>query len=165
MLLLKRFEFDYGYISHVKINCTVDVCCTLQIPEVCMYTVYFINFYVYVYHFFYLCFVPWYHCSELYVVVGHFGDLRSGHHTATRIPGWWEVVEIQWCHNHIGKTDHFNSSVVESCSKSTLFCMFTDYAAKNWSIMSCLMILFINSLIISHSRWVTLRGILKDTWK
>ncbi len=34
MLLLKRFEFDYRYMTYVKINRTVDVPCTLQIPEV-----------------------------------------------------------------------------------------------------------------------------------
>lgn len=71
MLLLKRFEFDYNYMQYVKINCSVDVPRTLQIPEV---------------H-------PWcdfFHCSsdqshtyELYAVVHHFGDLRGGHYTAT----------------------------------------------------------------------------------
>ncbi|XP_044039294.1 uncharacterized protein LOC122869929 isoform X2 [Siniperca chuatsi] len=57
MLLLKRFEFDYRYMTYVKINCTVDVPCTLQIPENQTY--------------------------ELYAVVEHFGDLRSGHYVAT----------------------------------------------------------------------------------
>ncbi|XP_075948756.1 uncharacterized protein LOC142950945 isoform X2 [Anarhichas minor] len=56
MLLLKRFEFDYRYMAYVKNNCTVHVPCTLQIPENQMY--------------------------ELYAVVDHFGDLRSGHYTA-----------------------------------------------------------------------------------
>ncbi|XP_068584422.1 uncharacterized protein [Cebidichthys violaceus] len=56
MLLLKRFEFDYRYMSYVKNNCTVAVPCTLQIPENQTY--------------------------ELYAVVEHFGDLRSGHYTA-----------------------------------------------------------------------------------
>ncbi|KAM6894908.1 uncharacterized protein PEZ65_022504 isoform 2-T2 [Lycodopsis pacificus] len=57
MLLLKRFEFDYRYMAYVKNNCTVDVPCTLQIPENQTY--------------------------ELYAVVDHFGDLRCGHYTAT----------------------------------------------------------------------------------
>ncbi|XP_073331170.1 uncharacterized protein [Pagrus major] len=57
MLLLKRFDFDYRYMTYVKINQTVDVPCTLQIPENQTY--------------------------ELYAVVDHFGDLRSGHYTAT----------------------------------------------------------------------------------
>ncbi|XP_035849370.1 probable ubiquitin carboxyl-terminal hydrolase creB isoform X1 [Sander lucioperca] len=57
MLLLKRFEFDYRYMTYVKINRTVDVPHTLQIPENQAY--------------------------ELYAVVEHFGDLRSGHYTAT----------------------------------------------------------------------------------
>ncbi|XP_051284594.1 uncharacterized protein LOC127379258 isoform X2 [Dicentrarchus labrax] len=57
MLLLKRFEFDYSYMTYIKINCIVDVPCTLQIPENQTY--------------------------ELYAVVDHFGDHRSGHYTAT----------------------------------------------------------------------------------
>ncbi|KAK9524820.1 hypothetical protein VZT92_017186 [Zoarces viviparus] len=57
MLLLKRFEFDYRYMAYVKNNCTVEVPCTLQIPENQTY--------------------------ELYAVVEHFGDLRCGHYTAT----------------------------------------------------------------------------------
>ncbi|XP_039677228.1 probable ubiquitin carboxyl-terminal hydrolase creB isoform X2 [Perca fluviatilis] len=57
MLLLKRFEFDYRYMTYVKINRTVDIPYTLQIPENQEY--------------------------ELYAVVEHFGDLRSGHYTAT----------------------------------------------------------------------------------
>ncbi|KAG8006111.1 Ubiquitin carboxyl-terminal hydrolase 21 [Nibea albiflora] len=57
MLLLKRFEFNYSYMTYVKINRTVVVPFTLQIPENQTY--------------------------ELYAVVDHFGDLRSGHYTAT----------------------------------------------------------------------------------
>ncbi|XP_078020828.1 ubiquitin carboxyl-terminal hydrolase 50-like [Epinephelus lanceolatus] len=57
MLLLKRFEFDYQYMAYVKINCTVAVPYTLQIPGNQTY--------------------------ELYAVVDHSGDLRSGHYTAT----------------------------------------------------------------------------------
>ncbi|XP_070710768.1 uncharacterized protein [Pempheris klunzingeri] len=56
MLLLKRFEFDYRYMTYVKISCTVEVPYTLQIPENQTY--------------------------ELYAVVDHFGDLRGGHYTA-----------------------------------------------------------------------------------
>ncbi|XP_032355243.1 ubiquitin carboxyl-terminal hydrolase 12 [Etheostoma spectabile] len=66
MLLLKRFEFDYRCMTYVKINRTVDVPHTLQIPENQAY--------------------------ELYAVVDHFGDLRSGHYTATiksREDGRW----------------------------------------------------------------------------
>ncbi|XP_062416819.1 uncharacterized protein LOC134125095 isoform X2 [Pungitius pungitius] len=57
MLLLKRFEFDYQYMTYVKSNLNVKVPFTLQIPENQTY--------------------------ELYAVVDHFGDLRSGHYTAT----------------------------------------------------------------------------------
>ncbi|XP_074480875.1 uncharacterized protein LOC141761394 isoform X2 [Sebastes fasciatus] len=60
MLLLKRFEFDYRYMTYVKINRTVDVPYTLQIPTNQTY--------------------------ELYAVVDHFGDLRSGHYNATIKP-------------------------------------------------------------------------------
>ncbi|KAG7241585.1 hypothetical protein INR49_025505 [Caranx melampygus] len=55
-LLLKRFEFDYYYMMYIKNNCDVDVPCSLHIPESHMY--------------------------ELYAVVDHWGDLRSGHYTA-----------------------------------------------------------------------------------
>ncbi|XP_062416822.1 ubiquitin carboxyl-terminal hydrolase 47-like [Pungitius pungitius] len=57
MLLLKRFEFDYQYMTYVKSNLNVKVPVTLQIPENQTY--------------------------ELYAVVDHVGDLRSGHYTAT----------------------------------------------------------------------------------
>nr|XP_040035886.1 ubiquitin carboxyl-terminal hydrolase 17-like protein D isoform X2 [Gasterosteus aculeatus aculeatus] len=60
MLLLKRFEFDYQYMTYVKINQTVKVPFTLQIPENQTY--------------------------ELYAVVDHVGDLRGGHYTATIRP-------------------------------------------------------------------------------
>ncbi|XP_030609120.1 probable ubiquitin carboxyl-terminal hydrolase creB isoform X2 [Archocentrus centrarchus] len=57
ILLLKRFEFDYDYMSYVKISCPVEVPYTLQIPESQTY--------------------------ELYAVVDHFGHLRGGRYTAT----------------------------------------------------------------------------------
>ncbi|KAJ4948103.1 hypothetical protein JOQ06_019643, partial [Pogonophryne albipinna] len=60
MLLLKRFEFDYYSMRYVKINCTVDVPCTLQIPENQPY--------------------------ELYAMVDHFGDLSRGNYIATIKP-------------------------------------------------------------------------------
>uniref|UniRef100_A0A3B4TQD6 Ubiquitin carboxyl-terminal hydrolase 20-like n=1 Tax=Seriola dumerili TaxID=41447 RepID=A0A3B4TQD6_SERDU len=56
MLLLKRFEFNCHYMIYFKNNRVVDVPRTLQIPENQTY--------------------------ELYAVVDHFGDLRSGHYTA-----------------------------------------------------------------------------------
>ncbi|KAM9425529.1 uncharacterized protein KZ484_010591 isoform 2-T2 [Pholidichthys leucotaenia] len=62
ILLLKRFEFSYSYMSYVKINQAVDVPYILQIPEsdgVESQT------------------------YELYAVVDHVGDLRSGHYTTT----------------------------------------------------------------------------------
>ncbi|XP_037832637.1 probable ubiquitin carboxyl-terminal hydrolase creB isoform X10 [Kryptolebias marmoratus] len=57
ILLLKRFDFSYHFMSYVKIKCDVDVPHTLKIPENQTY--------------------------ELYAVVDHFGDLRGGHYTAT----------------------------------------------------------------------------------
>ncbi|XP_039466260.1 probable ubiquitin carboxyl-terminal hydrolase creB isoform X3 [Oreochromis aureus] len=56
-LLLKRFEFNYNYMSYIKINCSVEVPETLEIPESQTY--------------------------ELYAFVDHFGDLRGGHYTST----------------------------------------------------------------------------------
>ncbi|XP_061565942.1 uncharacterized protein si:ch211-212k18.13 isoform X2 [Cololabis saira] len=54
ILLLKRFDFSHYYMSYFKINCVVDVPCSVKIPENQAY--------------------------ELYAVVDHFGDLRSGHY-------------------------------------------------------------------------------------
>ncbi|KAM6908963.1 ubiquitin carboxyl-terminal hydrolase 2-like [Xenentodon cancila] len=56
ILLLKRFDFSYSCMSYVKINCAVDFPNSVKIPENEVY--------------------------ELYAVVDHFGDLRSGHYTA-----------------------------------------------------------------------------------
>ncbi|XP_063324512.1 ubiquitin carboxyl-terminal hydrolase 35-like [Pelmatolapia mariae] len=56
-LMLKRFEFNYKYMSYVKVTCSVEVPYTLHIPESQTY--------------------------ELYAFVDHFGDLRGGHYTAT----------------------------------------------------------------------------------
>lgn len=36
MLLLKRFDFDYKYMTYVKDNQSVNVRSTLQIPQVCL---------------------------------------------------------------------------------------------------------------------------------
>ncbi|KAK2863058.1 hypothetical protein Q5P01_002591 [Channa striata] len=57
ILLLKRFKFNYSYMTFVKNNNVVDVPCILQIPD---------N-----------------HTYELYAFVDHVGDLRGGHYTAT----------------------------------------------------------------------------------
>ncbi|XP_008304293.1 ubiquitin carboxyl-terminal hydrolase 35-like, partial [Stegastes partitus] len=57
ILLLKRFDFSYRHMSYVKINCDVDVPSVIQIPERQTY--------------------------ELYAFVDHYGDLRSGHYSAT----------------------------------------------------------------------------------
>ncbi|RVE60455.1 hypothetical protein OJAV_G00181180 [Oryzias javanicus] len=56
ILLLKRFDFSYRYMTYIKINDTVDVTTSLKIPENQTY--------------------------ELYAVVDHVGDLRSGHYTS-----------------------------------------------------------------------------------
>ncbi|XP_041840493.1 ubiquitin carboxyl-terminal hydrolase 25-like isoform X2 [Melanotaenia boesemani] len=56
ILLLKRFDFSYRYMSFVKINSDVDVPNTVEVSENQKY--------------------------ELYAVVEHFGDLRSGHYVS-----------------------------------------------------------------------------------
>ncbi|XP_006809609.1 ubiquitin carboxyl-terminal hydrolase 5-like [Neolamprologus brichardi] len=56
LLLLKPFEFSYHDMSYVKISCAVEVPYTLQIPDSQTY--------------------------ELYGVVDHVGDLRSGLYSA-----------------------------------------------------------------------------------
>uniref|UniRef100_A0A096M612 USP domain-containing protein n=1 Tax=Poecilia formosa TaxID=48698 RepID=A0A096M612_POEFO len=56
LLMLKRFEFSYQFMSYIKINCNADIPHTIEIPENQTY--------------------------ELYAVVEHFGDLRGGHYDA-----------------------------------------------------------------------------------
>lgn len=96
MLLLKRFEFDYHWMTNVKINCPVDIACTLQIPEVREQYLYILSSHLF---FFYLypkvIFVlngEQNQVYELYAVVDHFGDLRSGHYSASIKDenGWYE---------------------------------------------------------------------------
>ncbi|CAK6952975.1 ubiquitin carboxyl-terminal hydrolase 47-like isoform X2 [Scomber scombrus] len=58
-LLLKRFDFDYTTMSHVKSDCCVDVPRTLQTEE---------------------------KKYELYGTVNHIGSIRGGHYTATILP-------------------------------------------------------------------------------
>ncbi|XP_012723145.3 ubiquitin carboxyl-terminal hydrolase 26 isoform X2 [Fundulus heteroclitus] len=67
LLLLKRFDFSYKYMSYIKINCDVDIPHTLKIPENQTY--------------------------ELYAVVEHVGDLRGGHYTAIIKP---KDEEARW---------------------------------------------------------------------
>ncbi|XP_008426236.2 probable ubiquitin carboxyl-terminal hydrolase creB [Poecilia reticulata] len=56
LLMLKRFDFSYQYMSYIKINHIAEVPHTIEIPENQSY--------------------------ELYAVVEHFGDLRGGHYQA-----------------------------------------------------------------------------------
>ncbi|XP_014852968.1 PREDICTED: uncharacterized protein LOC106924015 [Poecilia mexicana] len=56
LLMLKRFDFSYQFMSYIKIHCKADVPHTIRIPENQTY--------------------------ELYAVVEHFGDLRGGHYHA-----------------------------------------------------------------------------------
>ncbi|XP_070785922.1 ubiquitin carboxyl-terminal hydrolase 47-like [Enoplosus armatus] len=66
-LLLKRFDFDYDTMSHVKSNCYVDVPHALQIKN---------------------------KTYKLYGMVNHMGSLRGGHYTATVLSNedqtWYE---------------------------------------------------------------------------
>ncbi|XP_069375185.1 uncharacterized protein [Paralichthys olivaceus] len=57
VLLLKRFDFDYYYMSYVKNNRAVVFPCSLEFQQNQTY--------------------------EVYAYVEHFGDLRGGHYTAT----------------------------------------------------------------------------------
>ncbi|XP_033992701.1 uncharacterized protein LOC117488075 isoform X2 [Trematomus bernacchii] len=93
-LLLKRFEFDYSK-RYVKINCTVDVPCTLQIPENQTY--------------------------ELYAMVEHSGDLRSGHHIATiksEHDGRWYSFNDSWV--TLLHSQPFQSDKVQKSSSASL---------------------------------------------
>ncbi|XP_070785700.1 uncharacterized protein [Enoplosus armatus] len=66
-LLLKRFDFDYNTMSHVKSHCYVDVPCILQTKN---------------------------KTYKLYGMVNHMGSLRGGHYTATILSNedqtWYE---------------------------------------------------------------------------
>ncbi|XP_045898818.1 ubiquitin carboxyl-terminal hydrolase 47-like, partial [Micropterus dolomieu] len=67
ILLLKRFDFDYNTMSHVKSDCCVAVPCELQIKN---------------------------KTYKLYGMVNHMGSLRGGHYTATILSNkdktWYE---------------------------------------------------------------------------
>ncbi|XP_011485856.1 ubiquitin carboxyl-terminal hydrolase 48 isoform X1 [Oryzias latipes] len=68
ILLLKRFIFCYNYMTYIKVNLPVEVPFSMKIPENQTY--------------------------ELYAVIDHFGDLRSGHYSS-RIrsqpdSGWYQ---------------------------------------------------------------------------
>ncbi|XP_042368650.1 ubiquitin carboxyl-terminal hydrolase 47-like [Plectropomus leopardus] len=71
-LLLKRFDFDYSSMSHVKSHCRVDVQHTLQMQN---------------------------KEYELYGMVNHFGSLRGGHYTATILSNedkaWYEFNDTE----------------------------------------------------------------------
>ncbi|MEQ2256320.1 hypothetical protein ILYODFUR_023056, partial [Ilyodon furcidens] len=67
LLMLKRFDFSYKHMSHIKINCDADVPHTLKVPENQTY--------------------------ELYAVVEHCVDLRGGHYKAIIRP---KDEEVQW---------------------------------------------------------------------
>uniref|UniRef100_A0A8P4KCZ9 USP domain-containing protein n=2 Tax=Dicentrarchus labrax TaxID=13489 RepID=A0A8P4KCZ9_DICLA len=92
MLLLKRFEFSYCYMTYVKINCIVDVPCILQIPENQTY--------------------------ELYAVVDHVGDHRSGHYTATIKDDerWYNFND-----SRVSLSDYQSSNLETSSSAYLLF--------------------------------------------
>ncbi|CAJ1086147.1 uncharacterized protein LOC123980506 [Xyrichtys novacula] len=73
MLLLKRFEFDYNFMTYTKINHNVSVPHKLEIPENQLY--------------------------ELYAVVDHVGDLRFGHYISTiksSEDGRWYKFDDRW---------------------------------------------------------------------
>ncbi|XP_071315090.1 uncharacterized protein [Trachinotus anak] len=101
MLLLKRFEFNYRYMTYVKNNCVVDVPYTLQIPENQTY--------------------------ELYAVVDHYGDLRGGHYAATvksqHDERWYNFNDDQvtLLDNQPFQVDNTEISPTGSCSAYLLF--------------------------------------------
>ncbi|KAM9335556.1 uncharacterized protein ABDE67_020548 [Symphorus nematophorus] len=97
MLLLKRFEFDYRYMTYVKINRIVDVPCTVQIPENQKY--------------------------ELYAVVEHFGDLRSGHYTAMIKDDerWYKFNDntVTLLDYHVDNFEKRNERAADTCTQDS----------------------------------------------
>ncbi|KAM4564755.1 ubiquitin carboxyl-terminal hydrolase 47 isoform 2-T2 [Fundulus diaphanus] len=97
LLLLKRFDFSYKYMSYIKINCDVDIPHTLKIPENQTY--------------------------ELYAVVEHVGDLRGGHYTAIIKP---KDEEPQWytfndtCVTPLGQNSFLDNRNTEKSSGAYL---------------------------------------------
>uniref|UniRef100_A0A096LZY5 USP domain-containing protein n=1 Tax=Poecilia formosa TaxID=48698 RepID=A0A096LZY5_POEFO len=69
LLMLKRFEFSYQFMSYIKINCNADIPHTIEIPEIPPLSLIFLL-------------VDQNQTYELYAVVEHFGDLRGGHYDA-----------------------------------------------------------------------------------
>ncbi|KAF6724466.1 Ubiquitin carboxyl-terminal hydrolase 64E [Oryzias melastigma] len=103
ILLLKRFDFSYRYMTYVKINDRVDVATTLKIPENQTY--------------------------ELYAVVDHVGDLRSGHYTSrirSQVDERWYQFDDTW----VTKIDD-NINICSAGSK-TAFLLF--YRKKDTSL-------------------------------
>uniref|UniRef100_A0A8C7YBT2 USP domain-containing protein n=1 Tax=Oryzias sinensis TaxID=183150 RepID=A0A8C7YBT2_9TELE len=73
ILLLKRFDFSYKYMTYMKINDVVDVPTVLEMPENQPY--------------------------ELYAVVDHFGDLRGGHYCSrirSQVDSRWYEFNDTW---------------------------------------------------------------------
>uniref|UniRef100_A0A096LQA8 USP domain-containing protein n=1 Tax=Poecilia formosa TaxID=48698 RepID=A0A096LQA8_POEFO len=72
LLMLKRFDFSYRFMSYIKINCTAEVPHTIEIPEsLCVRGLRLIFLHV-----------SQNQTYELYAVVKHIGDLRGGHYQA-----------------------------------------------------------------------------------
>uniref|UniRef100_A0A096M7I5 USP domain-containing protein n=1 Tax=Poecilia formosa TaxID=48698 RepID=A0A096M7I5_POEFO len=69
LLMLKRFDFSYQFMSYIKINCKADIPHTIEIPEIPPLSLIFLL-------------VDQNQMYELYAVVEHFGDLRGGHYDA-----------------------------------------------------------------------------------
>ncbi|XP_036072500.1 ubiquitin carboxyl-terminal hydrolase 47 [Oryzias melastigma] len=103
ILLLKRFDFSYRYMKYVKINDRVDVATTLKIPENQTY--------------------------ELYAVVDHVGDLRSGHYTSrirSQVDERWYEFNDTW----VTQINDINSDVRRSNTAFLLFYRKKDTSLK-----------------------------------
>uniref|UniRef100_A0A096LYE6 USP domain-containing protein n=1 Tax=Poecilia formosa TaxID=48698 RepID=A0A096LYE6_POEFO len=72
LLMLKRFDFSYQFMSYIKIHCKADVPHTIRIPEFLFRTSHIAELFC----------VDQNQTYELYAVVEHFGDLRGGHYHA-----------------------------------------------------------------------------------
>ncbi|XP_028285602.1 uncharacterized protein LOC114451222 [Parambassis ranga] len=92
-LLLKRFDFDYTTMSHVKSDCCVEVPPTINTPQ---------------------------KKYELYAMVNHMGSISGGHYTATVLSredrAWYECDDA-----HVTKAEEQPFTKTSTHSSSTAY--------------------------------------------
>jgi len=110
MLMLKRFKFDYSYMKYVKMNQSVRIPYKLQIPPTgaqvpyseylfknvvssysCCWLLHFLSSLVSESDLWAVCICGTCWWTEIWSL-----------HCNNQVPGWWEVVPLQWQWSQIG---------------------------------------------------------------